>query len=749
MKQWRSLPKLVGLLLTLEAGVLGAALLLPQAILAAPSRPLFPWEFEEAAPQGFGDRQNSGAWSMQWWNGKLYVGTVRSWFCWSQAWFHKLSPLVPYPPSDPDFDCAPDPRNLPLQAEIWCYTPETSTWERIYQSPNDVEIPGNPGWYTARDMGFRDMVVFTEPDGTEALYVGGATVNALWPPMPPPRILRSTDGLTFEPIPQDPGTVLGDLGQNQTSFRDFEIFKGRLYVINGEIQGQGPILEAENPAGGNDNFRWVSPLGMKVFEMAPFNGFLYVGIVGRGTGFTVAKTDATGPLPYTFTPVVTNGGFRQGSRSPSVVSMHVFKNRLYVGTDQPVELIRINPDDTWDLIVGTPRETPDGWKYPLSGLDAGFNWPFTAHLWKMQEHEGVLYMGTNDPTLRLGKAFPKLDEQLKGQYGFDLYATADGYYIIPITVNGFGDKYQVGIRTFASTPYGLFLGTVSFWYSLRIWQGTPGEVHTVYVPLLVKSKGGAVAFSGSGVSHSTLFLEPPRRLEIESKDNTVVLSWEPPAGATRFRVFRSDFIPCQLDGEELNSEPMFAFDGEELYSEPVFGSATPSCPGYWIPGPFIEIGVTDQLYFVDIAPPDQPCQYYVLAQDDTGVVSRPSNLVRVPSLVPIVTFESLNEALASWLTPDKPESQSVAAEINSALEKARNYVQAGDLDNALHHLEQLRQKVKNGQFPTLAPWRAEDLEVLLAKLARRVSLVQAGIIVPSALDKSDYSGITWTDPTSY
>src|SRR5690242_13913841 len=43
--------------------------------------------FSVAAPQGFGDRQNSWAWAMAWWQpqgdptGHLYVGTNRAWPC--------------------------------------------------------------------------------------------------------------------------------------------------------------------------------------------------------------------------------------------------------------------------------------------------------------------------------------------------------------------------------------------------------------------------------------------------------------------------------------------------------------------------------------------------------------------------------------------------------------------------------------------------------------------------------------------
>jgi hypothetical protein len=708
--------------ITAGIAVLGALLLLVQSAPAAPPQPLLPSEFVEAAPQGFGDRQNSAAWSMQWWKGKLYVGTVRAWFCWVQAWANiNVSPLIPYPPNDPNKDCAPDPRDLPLQAEIWRYTPETNTWERVYQAPNDVEIPGSPGKYTARDIGYRGMTVFTESDGTEALYVGGATSYALWPPMPPPRILRSTDGTTFEPIPQDPGTFLGDLGFRQSTFRSMEVYKGRLYVINGDIQGQGAVLEAENPAGGNDNFRQITPPGMQVFEMAVFNGFLYFGLADRYKGYSVVKTDAMGTPPYTFTPVVTNGGFLQPSPSMSVVSMSMLDDRLYVGTDSPVEVIRINPDDSWDLVVGTPRQTPDGWKYPLSGMGTGFDWPLTSHAWRMQAHQGVLYVGTNDDKTTTLSSIPVLGKLFDWQAGFDLYESSDGYYFVPITLNGFGDKFQVGLRTLASTPYGLFLGTVDYWYGLRIWQGTPGEVGAASLSRadkLPESEGSAVV-GRAGISPSvapdlnrnSTLLGRPERLEVESKDGAVVLSWIRPPGATRFHIFRSDFATNrQLRDSDLK----------------------PNTP---VPGPFTEIGTTDQFFFMDSSvQPDRPYQYYVLAEDPAGTLSEPSNVVRAPSLAPGVTFGSLRKVLDSTQDSGKPKSLSATVEISQSLEDARNDVRGGDMEHALHRLEQLSQNIEDDRLAELAPWQVEDLEILLAKLARRISLAQAGLISPADLN---------------
>ncbi len=660
--------KLTCKVVTLGVTVLGLVLLLVKSSPAQGQRPLFPREFSEAAPQGFGDRQNSAAWSMKWWKGKLYVGTVRAWYCWIQAWASLIFPFNEYPPTLPDVECASDPLELPLQAEIWRYTPETGDWELVYQSPNNVEIPGHPGYYTSRDLGYRTMEIFREHDGTEALYVGGATVNLLWPQMPPPSILRSTDGVTFRPVPEDPGTLLGDLGQDQATFRDMEVYNGRLYVINGKIQGEGAVLEAEDPAGGNDNFRWVTPEGMSVFEMAPFNGFLYLGLANQGPderGYAVVKTDATGNPPYDFTPVVTNGGFLRPFPSSSVVSMHVFKGRLYVGMNRPAELIRINPDDTWDLVIGKPREAPDGWRYPISGFGAGFDWPLNVHIWRMQEHEGALYVGTADDSTQWGGQLPSLDPILSHWYGFDLYSTSDGFNFNMITRNGFGDKFNHGARTFAScSPYGLFLGAVNYYYGLQIWKGVhEQEMNYFQSP------------------------ESPEGLEVESKDGQIVLSWDPPLEATRFQIFRSDL---------RSSYPQFQ-----------------------------EIGTSDQFTFIDNnGQPNKVYYYYVVAEDVFGYLSEPSNVVRAPSLLPPVTFSSLMDALIHW--------EGHPYELSHQLWESTNLIKSGRLDEALQKLEQTVPLLNDN--PTLLdPWRAEDFQILVAKLMRRVRLAQVGIIDPADL----------------
>lgn len=441
-----------------------------------------PEDFVQANVQGFGDRQNSWAWAMQWWRGKLYVGTNRSWGCVQIRSVNLGNPvLFPYPPRDPDIECTQDPDDLPLQAEIWRYTPQTQTWERVYQSPNDVAIPEHPGKYTARDFGYRDMAVFREPNGTEALYVSGVSTRSIHPGVPPPRLLRSTDGVAFAPISQAPGTVLGDLDAD--GFRSLVVYKDHLYVVAGTLFGDGVLLEAANPAEGNNAFRQVTPDGMRMFEMAVFAGQLYLGLHDRETGYAVVKTDTAGVPPYTFSPVVTQGGFRQVASSKTVLSMAVFRGQLYVGTDRPAELLRINPDDTWDLIMGAGRDTPQGHKEPLSGMGDGFDQPFNGHVWRMEQYGDQLFVGTADFSTMF-RNVPYLGDVLRPHLGFDLFATGDGVHFTAVTRTGFGDPFDYGVRTFASTPYGLFLGTANEYYGTKIWQRLAGERYSTYLPLL-------------------------------------------------------------------------------------------------------------------------------------------------------------------------------------------------------------------------------------------------------------------------
>ncbi len=461
-----------------KSSLAAAGLILVQTVSAQSQYPpLSRTYWREVAPEGFGDRQNSYAWSMAWFNGKLLVGTDRANACVTRAQAHLRNPAVPYPPADPDISCAADPTDLPLQAEIWSLDSSTKAWTRVFQSPKSVPIPNtNPQKYTAPDIGFRNMFVFTEQSGQQALYVSGCASRTIYGPgIPGARVLRSTDGVNFAPLPQDPGTNFGDLATN--CYRGAASYNNKLYLIASEPWA---VLEAANPEQGDNAFQSVTKSTQQPEEIAVFNNYLYVAFASNQYGFAVSKTQATGPIPYKMTEIIPDGGYKNPWPNKSILSMAVFNNSLYVGGDglhhsadfnaQGAELYRINADDTWNLIAGASRTLPDGTVVnPLSGLGVGFGWNLNNHMWRQEVFDGRLYVGTFNEatTLRLA------DPSLKPDEGFHLWYTSDGVHFTAANEDGFGDRFNDGVRSLVAAPYGLFIGTTNAWYGTQIWQGVP------------------------------------------------------------------------------------------------------------------------------------------------------------------------------------------------------------------------------------------------------------------------------------
>jgi hypothetical protein len=685
-----------------------APLLLTRTGAADEGTPVSTDHFRQVAPQGFGDPDNNVAWAMQWWRGQLYVGTNRSWGCWSQLALHVYLNF-PYPPPDGEMGCPDDPADLALQAEIWRYTPETARWERVYQSPLRVPVPGSDR-HTTREVGYRGMGIFQEADGTEALYVGTVYPKAINPDgYVPPRILRSEDGEHFEELPQDPGTMLGDYGR--PSFRSLLDYNDKLYVIAASIYGSGAVWEAAHPELGNDAFQEVTPAGMSVFEMIPYNGQLYVGTTdeqllatGQGDGYEVLRASTGGDPPYHFTPVVTHsGGLQPPSRS--VASMAEFGGQLYVGTDSPAELISIYPDDSWDIVVGDPRTVDGETKGPRSGYRAGFDWPYNVHIWRMQSHDGMLFIGTADDTYKALRNFP----QFAWQFGFDLWVTDDGWYFYPVTIDGFGDPQQWGVRNFASTPHGLFMGTGSFWSGLQIWQ-MPG--YRLFLPV-VQSAGSAgvatmaTAQPGPATSISPIRrLDParPTRLELEQSPEGWILSWDNVTPGSRYHVYRSRLQP--------NSElqlPDLALDA-------------------WVPGPPEEIAITGSPFYVDrAADPLARYQYHVRAGTAAAILSQRSNLVSAPPQSAPITLSEAARLLQEWTTHGVATSEA-GLTIASMREQARN----GNFHHARALGKRLRERLASRQV--VQPWRIRDAEIILDKLDRRLQLLEQRLITTQSLD---------------
>jgi hypothetical protein len=120
-------------------------------------------------------------------------------------------------------------------------------------------------------MGLRNMTVFTDTFGTEALYV---TNGILDPAMcSGGLVLRSTNGLAWERVVTNP--LMG------CDSRAMTVYNGKLYVAVGGLGLGAQVWATDNPSTIADNwslvadFGVVDPTNTNVTTLASFNGYLY------------------------------------------------------------------------------------------------------------------------------------------------------------------------------------------------------------------------------------------------------------------------------------------------------------------------------------------------------------------------------------------------------------------------------------------------------------------------------------------
>jgi hypothetical protein len=195
----------------------------------------------------------------------------------------------------------------------------------------------------------------------------------------------------------------------------------------------------------------------------------------------------------------------------------VIKNNTVAGT-RPSDLIRIDKDDNAELVMGSyvaydPVEGYPTFRNPLSKWPAGFGNPLNVYIWHMEVHQGVLYVGTFDmcgflkyaPELVSSLLNPEQLEQYKAEIitpevqslleqhpeyeteingllekletvdtqtiieyidqnfaGADLWKTSDGIEWKPVTLNGFNNPNNYGIRRLMSvSDKYLIIGTAN------------------------------------------------------------------------------------------------------------------------------------------------------------------------------------------------------------------------------------------------------------------------------------------------
>ncbi|HXX82042.1 MAG TPA: hypothetical protein VEI46_10870, partial [Thermodesulfovibrionales bacterium] len=229
-----------------------------------------------------GSTSNSYAWSMEWFNGALLVGTMRQ---------------------------------DGTVAQIWRYSPAgaggiSGTWKMVYQ----------PGFLDPKDYGYRWMTV-CNTGGTPRLYV--TTMGSRG------RLLYSNDGITFKQA-STTGLKSSDMG-----YRPLVCYKdpgGKTLLItspvgvkgNSDLSNNPVILATDNPISGTwrpySHMRFDDPNNNSVFSMGALDtngdGYgdtaLYAGVTNYAEGSQIWKTRGCTPFPCvpTWTKIVDKGAGR-------------------------------------------------------------------------------------------------------------------------------------------------------------------------------------------------------------------------------------------------------------------------------------------------------------------------------------------------------------------------------------------------------------------------------------------------------
>lgn len=491
-------------------------------------------DFRRVAENGFGDGSNSYAYSAVWFDDHLYIGSNRD----------IIPMLIMRSPFKISFDVPPVPvpeewTELDLRGQIWRYSVQTEQWTRVYHSPL---VAGYEGRLVPQAFGFRGMTVFQgTSDAKPCIYtipaVGRMALQSV--------TLRSSDGVTFDalPDPRVPG-----LDEEFGSVRAIAAFKDKLFVAPSASRPkpearrdatgrnvytsmvntarQSAVLVSSDPASGEWAFSSQPVFGdatnASIIDMCVCGDYLYVGTLNVRHGFQLWRTTADGPPPHRWEKVL-DGGADRGSYNQAVLSMTAFQGDLYLGTciqnggfdrvyqigPAAGEVIRVRPNGSWDLVVGDPRMTRQGLKVPTSGLRAGFNNLLCCYIWRMCEHDGAIYVGTCDNSSFVPYAsrdsLPEhvrrhmdpdaLERYMERLGGCELWRSTDGDNWLPVTRNGFGNRYNLGIRALVSSPYGLFAGTANpFGPQVAVRRGKGWE----YVD---NPRGGVEVWLGSSRSN--------------------------------------------------------------------------------------------------------------------------------------------------------------------------------------------------------------------------------------------------------
>ncbi len=190
--------------------------------------------------------------------------------------------------------------------------------------------------------------------------------------------------------------------------------------------------------------------GSKITHIIVFDNVLYAMVANRKMGFKVCKLEnedncdwksfiVNGANRYVFNERVLAAVPFDGALylANGVTESERNKPRFFSSTE--FEIIRVYGNDDWDLIIGTPRFTPQGLKVPLSGLGPNIDDLSLDVLRNLFVYNNQLFIWYQDHS------------------GFQILTSHDGENWVHIPQNLYGDNRQIKVCNTLSTPFGVIL----------------------------------------------------------------------------------------------------------------------------------------------------------------------------------------------------------------------------------------------------------------------------------------------------
>jgi len=270
-----------------------------------------------------------------------------------------------------------------------------------------------------------------------------------------------------------------------------------------------------------------SPGGFRIFKGAPSNSdnptqkWIWTETMSGGAGnpwYEIANPFVFGDFVY----IVAGSHLTNHLMRGDFELLHENFDRI-----RPV-ILRFDKDDHWEMVIGD-LDVNTRFENRLGNYRAGFwkpvlpfppfnsnNYSVNVYIWWMEVYSDKLYCSTFDARVFLKYAEAFLDNLISKQVvdettknkivlaiqllnllndnfpGADLYVTSDGINWSPVTLDGFGNEYNYGIRTIKATDDGLFVGTANPFYGFQVWKGIEDEGEGCFI---------VSTTSGSPLSH--------------------------------------------------------------------------------------------------------------------------------------------------------------------------------------------------------------------------------------------------------